>query len=276
MKLLKRKIMPYSLLILCSILFAAPLVWLISTSLKKQGELFADPPVFIPKQPQWSNYSAVFDTIDFFRLSGNTLLISLAVMVGVLISAPLAAYATSHIEWWGKKAVFAVIMATMLLPYQVTMLPLYVTFSKMGLIGSYVPLILPAFLSAGAGYYIFLMRQFFLTLPHSLIQAARIDGASEIRIYVQIILPLCKPVMATVGVLIFLATWSDFLGPLLYLNDQDTYTLSLGLYAFMQTHYIEWEKLMAASAMFTLPIIVLFFFAQKQFIEGIALTGIKG
>ncbi|WP_058300881.1 carbohydrate ABC transporter permease [Gorillibacterium timonense] len=271
----RQKLIPYTLLVLFSIIFAAPLLWLISTSLKKQSELFANPPVFIPRSPQWGNYADVFKTIDFFRLTGNTLLVSVLVVIGVLISAPLAAYACSHIDWFGKKPLFALVMATMMLPYQVTMVPLYVIFNKMHLIGSYVPLVLPAFLAAGAGYYIFLMRQFFLTLPHSLVQAARIDGASEARIYVQIIFPLCRPVVATVGVMTFLATWSDFLGPLLYLNDQKRYTLSLGLYAFMQTHYIQWEQLMAASAMFTVPIIILFFFAQKQFIEGIALTGIK-
>lgn len=276
MKVMRQKVIPYTLLTFFSLIFAAPLLWLVSTSLKKQEELFANPPIFIPRSLQWENYANVFKTINFFQLTGNTVLISVLVVVGVLISAPLAAYACSHIDWWGKNLLFTVILATMLLPYQVTMVPLYVIFNKMHLIGTYVPLVLPAFLGAGAGYYIFLMRQFFMTLPHSLVQAARIDGASEWRIYVQIILPLCRPVIATVGVLVFLATWSDFLGPLLYLNDAKRYTLSLGLYAFMQTHYIQWEQLMAASAMFTIPIILLFFFAQKQFIEGIALTGIKG
>ncbi len=276
MSTLKQKVIPYTLLVLCSAIFALPLLWLLSTSLKSQVELFADPPIFIPHNPQWHNYADVFNTINFFRLTGNTMFISIMAVIGVLISGPLAAYACSHIDWRGKNVLFAIIIATMLLPYQVTMVPLYVLFSKMNLVGTYVPLVLPAFLGAGAGYYIFLLRQFFLTLPHSLVQAARIDGATEARIYVQIILPLCKPVVSTVGVLVFLSTWSDFLGPLLYLNDQKTYTLSLGLYAFMQTHYIQWEQLMAASAMFTVPIIILFFFAQKQLIEGISLTGIKG
>ncbi|WP_231571596.1 carbohydrate ABC transporter permease [Gordoniibacillus kamchatkensis] len=271
-----QKIVRYSLLVLFSVVFAAPLLWLLSTSVKKQGELFASPPVFFPKVPRWQNYADVFDTINFFRLTGNTVLISVLTVIGILISAPLVAYACSHIEWKGKKILFAAVIATLLLPYQVTMLPLYVIWTRLGLVGTYVPLVLPAFLSAGAGYYVFMIRQFFMTIPNSLVQAARIDGASEFRIYAQIMLPLCKPIIATVGVLVFLAAWSDFLGPLLYLNDKDSYTLSLGLYAFMQTHYVEWEKLMAASAMFTLPIIVLFFFAQKQFIEGITLTGIKG
>jgi len=276
MNTVKYKIIPYALLIGLGIIFAAPFLWLLSTSIKSPGELFAIPPVLIPKNPRWQNYQDVFDTINFFRLVGNTLLITALTVAGILFSAPLVAYACSHIEWKGSKIVFAIVVGTLLLPYQVTMVPLYVTFSKMGLVGTYVPLILPAFLSAGAGFYIFMLRQFFLTIPPSLAQAARIDGASEFRIYAQIMIPLCKPVLVTVGVFVFLASWSDFLGPLLYLNHQETYTLSLGLYAFMQTHYIEWEQLMAASTMFTIPIVILFFFAQKQFIEGIALTGIKG
>lgn len=276
MDVVKNKIVPYILLLCFSAIFAAPLFWLLSTSIKQQNELFADPPIFIPSDPQWHNYLDVFDTIDFFQLTNNTLLISVLTVIGILFSAPLVAYACSHIEWKGKKLMFAIVIGTLLLPYQVTMVPLYVIWSKMGLIGSYTPLVLPAFLSAGAGYYIFMLRQFFMTLPNSLVQAARIDGASEFRIYFQIMFPLCRPVIATVGVLTFLAAWADFLGPLLYLNDVKTYTLSLGLYAFMQTHYVEWEQLMAASALFTLPIIILFFFAQKQFIEGIALTGVKG
>ncbi|MBB6675101.1 carbohydrate ABC transporter permease [Cohnella nanjingensis] len=276
MTLVKRKVVPYTLLVLLSLVFAAPLLWLLSTSLKSKDQLFVTKPLYFPSAPRWQNYADVFHTIDFVRLSANTLLVTLLTVAGLLISAPLVAYATSHIEWRGKKPLFAVVLATLLLPYQVTMVPLYIVWSKLGAIGTYVPLVLPAFLSAGAGYYVFLMRQFFMTIPNSLVQAARIDGASEMRIYAQIMLPLCKPVIATVGVLVFLSTWSDFLGPLLYLNDERTYTLSLGLYAFMQTHYVEWEQLMAASAMFTVPIIVLFFLAQKQFIEGIALTGIKG
>ena len=253
-----------------------PIYWMLATSLKSQSELFAYPPVFFPRDFEWTNYLKVFDTINFFQLTGNSLFISVSVVIGTLLSAPLTAYACSHIEWKGRGIVFVIVMATILLPYQVTMLPIYIVWNKLGLIGTYVPLVLPAFLSVGTGYFIFLFRQFFLSLPHSLVQAARIDGASEIRIYFQIILPLCKPVLATVGVLVFLQTWSDFLGPLLYLNDAKNYTISLGLYSFMQSNYVEWEKLMAASAMFTLPIIVLFFFAQKQFIEGISLTGIKG
>jgi multiple sugar transport system permease protein len=276
MKKQKSLVVPYIFLAGLSVVFLMPIYWMIATSLKTQSDLFAYPPVFFPKTLEWSNYLGVFETINFFQLTGNSLLISVMVVIGTLFSAPLTAYACSHIHWRGQKILFVIVMATLLLPYQVTMLPIYIIWNKMGMVGSNVPLILPAFLSVGVGYFIFLFRQFFLSLPHSLVQAARIDGASEVRIYVQIILPLCKPVLATVGVLVFLQTWSDFLGPLLYLNDESNYTISLGLYSFMQSNYVEWEKLMAASAMFTVPIVVVFFFAQKQFIEGISLTGIKG
>lgn len=276
MKTQKSHIVPYIFLFGLSVVFLMPIYWMLATSLKTQSDLFAYPPVFFPRVLEWSNYLKVFDTINFFQLTGNSLFISVAVVVGTLISAPLTAYACSHIQWRGRNILFIIVMATLLLPYQVTMLPIYIVWNKLGMIGTYVPLILPAFLSVGVGYYIFLFRQFFLSLPNALVQAARIDGASEIRIYFQIILPLCRPVLATVGVLVFLQTWSDFLGPLLYLNNVEKYTISLGLYSFMQSNYVEWEKLMAASAMFTIPIVVLFFVAQKQFIEGISLTGIKG
>ncbi|WP_245954317.1 carbohydrate ABC transporter permease [Paenibacillus flagellatus] len=276
-----RKSLPYRLLahaclVLCSLVFISPMIWLLLTSLKTDKELYTNPPVIVPKSLHWQNYADVFRQIDFLGMTWNTFLVSALCVVGILLSAPLVAFACSHIDWVGKKPLFVVVIATLLLPYQVTMIPTYIVWNKLELIGTYVPLVLPAFLSAGAGYYVFMLRQFFMTLPSSLFQAARIDGASDFRIYWQILLPLCKPVIATVAVFVFLGAWSDFLGPLLYLNDQAQYTLSLGLYAFMQTNYVMWEKLMAASAMFTLPIVVLFFFAQKQFIEGITLTGIKG
>ncbi len=271
-----KKIGAYVFLSLSGLLFLLPLIWMFLTSVKSQKELYANPPVLIPASFRWENYADVFRETQFLRMTGNTLMITVLCVAGLLITAPLVAYACSRIDWKGKKVVFAMVMATMLLPYQVTMVPTYIIWNKLGLIGTYIPLIVPAFACAGTGYYIFLLRQFFMTLPQSIIHSARIDGASEFRIYIQIALPLCRPILATVSVMFFLSTWSDFLGPLLYLNNEQLYTLSLGLYAFMQTHYVVWEKLMAASVMFILPVILLFFFAQKQFIEGITLTGIKG
>lgn len=270
-----KKIWAYFFLSSFGILFLLPFAWMLLTSVKSQKELYANPPVIIPTYLRWENYADVFRETLFLRMTLNTLLISVLCVIGVLISSPLVAYACSRIEWKGKKAVFALVIGTMLLPYQVTMVPTYIIWNRLKLIGTYVPLIVPAFMCAGTGYYIFLLRQFLMTIPQSIIHSARIDGASELRIYARIALPLCRPILATVSVMLFLATWSDFLGPLLYLNDERQYTLSLGLYAFMQTHYVVWEKLMAASVMFISPVILLFFFAQKQFIEGITLTGIK-
>jgi len=275
-KIFIRKILSHGGLIILCIIFAAPFLWMLSTSLKTPQELFAFPPNIIPKVIRLDNYYKAFMEIPFLRYTFNTLFIAIATVFGVVFSAPLVAYSCSLINWRGKNIVFVLILATFMLPYQVTMIPVYVIFNHLQLTGTYWPLILPAFTSAGYGFYVFLMRQFFMTIPVSLISAAKIDGASELRIYLQIVLPLCKPALTAIGIFTFLSSWSDFLGPLLYLNSQKTYTLTLGLYAFTQEHYVEWEKLMAASVMFTIPIIILFFFSQKQFIEGISITGIKG
>lgn len=268
------KILSYFTVIVLSLIFILPFGWLLSTSLKSLNEIFLMPPTIIPNNIRWDNYAEVFRKIPFLRYTFNTALITVMSMAGQLFAAPLVAYSVSLINWWGKKIVFVLVLATMMIPVQVTMIPVYLTFQKLGLVGTYWPLIIPTF--TGAPLYIFLLRQFFLSIPESLIMAARIDGASEVRIYYQIVLPLCKPALATVGVFTLLYTWSDFLSPLIYINRSEMYTLSLGLQAFLAEHYIEWPLLMAASAMFTIPIVIIFFFAQKQFIEGITLTGLKG
>lgn len=270
-----RKSLPvHMLLVLVGIAFLAPFAWMLLTSLKSLEEISTFPLTIWPEVFHWSNYKDVFDIIPFSRYFLNTLLITLASVVGQLFAAPLVAYSITKIEWSGRKWIFPIVIATMLLPFQVTMIPIYMIFKDLGLTGSYWPLIIPTF--TGAPLYIFLLRQFFMSIPDTIIQAARIDGASESRIYVTIILPLCRPALAAVAIFTFLYTWSDFMGPLLYLNKADMYTLTLGLQAFLAEHYTEWGLLMAASALFTLPLIIMFFFAQKQFIEGITLTGIKG
>lgn len=269
------KIISHAVLLAFSVVFSLPFIWMIITSLKTSKELFTDSLSLIPRSLQWSNYSAAFSSVDFMRLTGNTLFVTVLTILGFLISVPLVAYSCSLIEWRGKKIVFSIVMATMMLPGQVTLIPVYMIWNKLGVIGTYVPLILPAYF-AMSGFYIFMMRQFFMTLPMSIINSAVIDGASEFRIYSQIILPLTKPALAAISIFAFMGAWGDFFGPLIYLNKASMYTLSLGLTAFTQEHYVEWEKLMAASAMFTVPIIIIFFMAQKYFIEGITLTGIKG
>jgi multiple sugar transport system permease protein len=184
------------------------------------------------------------------------------------------AYSFSRIPWAGRNVLFLVTLATMMLPYQVTMIPLFIIFSRLGWVGTYLPLTAPRFF--GDAFYIFLLRQFFLTIPQELTDAARIDGASELRIYTQIMLPLTKPALATILVFEFLARWRAFIGPLIYLSKPSMYTVSLGMQMFRMEHDTKWAWLMAASIMLTAPVIIFYFFVQRTFIQGITMTGLKG
>jgi len=247
---------------------------MISTSFKLPTEIFEMPPRLIPRIFTFENYQQAVQTIPFIRYTLNTLFITLANVAGQLVIAPMIAYSLSLINWSGKKIIFPLVLVGMMIPQQVTMIPIYITFYKMGMTGTFWPLILPAFLGIPS-LYVFLLRQFFMGFPRSLIHAAKVDGASEIRIFYGIILPLCKPVLVAVAIFTFLYTWTDFLSPLLYLSRVEMYTLSIGLQAFVRERYVEWGPLMAASSLFTLPVIILFFVAQKQFVEGITLSGVK-
>jgi len=272
-KKVTKKVFIYILLISFGLMFLMPFVFLISTSLKSDIEAFSPNFTIIPKEIKWDNYAKAFKEIPYLTYTKNTLIITMSCVAGELISCPLVAYALSKVNWIGKKPIFALLLATMLIPYQVTMIPLYMIWNKLGLLGTKWPLIIPSFF--GGAYYIIILTQFFKTIPNSLLEAARIDGASEFKIYRSIMLPLSKPALATIGIFTFLANWSDFLGPLLYLSDQSQWTLSLGLQQFMSAHSVKWGLLMAASAMFTIPTVIIFFFAQRYFIEGIVTTGLK-
>lgn len=260
------------LLVALSVVFLVPFAWMLLTSLKSMEEVYQR--TIFPTKLHFDNYILAVTQIPFFRYAWNTIVITALCVVGTVISSAMVAYSMSKVRWNGKKYLFPIIVATMMIPYQVTLIPLYMIWNKLGLIGSIAPLVVPAFF--GGAYYIFLLRQFFKSIPDSLLEAAEIDGAGEVRIFAQIMLPLCKPAMASVAIFTFINTWSDFMGPMLYLNRQESYTLSIGLQAFLQQHYVQWGILMAASAIFTIPMIVLFFFAQKYFIEGITVTGVKG
>jgi multiple sugar transport system permease protein len=262
------------MMIILSLLFAFPFIWLLSTSLKSADDIFRNPLSLFSGKLHWGNYISATTDIPFFQYARNSAFVTIMSIIGQLFGATLVAYSISMIEWKGRKLVFGLIMATMMIPIQVTMVPVYIIFNKLGLIGSFWPLIIPTF--TGSPVYIFLLRQFFMGLPKSLMDAARIDGSSEIRTFLKVVLPLCKPVLLAVSVVTFLYTWSDFLSPLIYLTKQELFTLTLGLKGFMAQHTVEWHKLMAASAIFTVPVIILYFFAQKYFIQGITLTGIKG
>ena len=264
----------HAALIPAAFLFLLPFLWMLSTSLKTKPMIYVYPPILVPLPPNWINYPTAVTYIDFFLYTRNTLIIAAAATIGELISCSLVAYSLARIPWRGRNFLFILTVATLMLPYQVTLIPLFLVFKNLGWVGGFLPLIVPHFF--GSALYIFLLRQFFMTIPMELSEAARIDGASELRIYAEIILPLAKPALATVAIFEFIARWRDYLGPLIYLSNQNLYTLSLGIYQYRSQYGAQWELLMAASVLITLPIILLFFFLQKTFVQGIALTGIKG
>lgn len=268
------RIIIYILLIFFSIVFILPFIWLVSTSLKYESEAISYPPTIIPKEVNWSNYKRVFELVDFLRFYVNTIIITFFTVLGTVVSSSLVGYGFARIKGKGRNIWFVLLLCTMMLPQQITMIPVYIIFSKLGWVNTFLPLIVPAFL--GNAFFIFLLRQFFMNIPRELEEAAIIDGCSRIGIFLRIIIPLSRPALLTVTILSFMWTWNDFLNPLIYLNDTKKYTLALGLQMFQGQLNILWGPMMAASFMVILPLIILFFFAQKHFIEGISLSGIKG
>jgi len=262
-----------ALVTICGVI-VLPLVWMVSSSLKSNNEIFIYPPHLIPAHPLWRNYPAALQYIDFWRYFANSLTIAAFNVVGTVFSCTLTAYSFARLRWKGRNVLFAVCMATLMLPFQVQMIPLYIIFRHLGWIGTFLPLIVPPFF--GNALYIFLLRQFLLTIPRDLSEAASIDGAGEFGIFWRIIVPLIKPALAAVSLFAFLDAWQDFLAPLIYLDNPATFTLSLGLQLYYSVHATAWAYLMCASVVFTLPAIIIFFFAQKTFIQGITLTGVKG
>ncbi len=259
--------------LIITVLFLLPFIVMLSTSFKSPEETFSIPPRIWSDNWILDNYRRVFVAMPFWRYLGNTLFLSVVTVIGTLFSCPLVAYSLSKVPWKGRGPLFLLIISTMMLPPQVTMIPIYIMWNQTPLMGTYWPLIIPNFL--GSAFSIFLLRQFFRGIPNDLLDAARIDGASEIRIYWNIVLPLSRPALATIGLFAFVGAWTDFLNPLIYLSDPKMYTLSIGLYNFFSEHGVEWGPLMSACAIFSIPLVVIFIFAQRQFIEGISLTGLK-
>lgn len=256
------------------LLFALPLYWLIISSLKEQSDIFKVPPTLFPLNPRWMNFPDVLEVIPFFTYLRNTLLYVLFATIGSLLSNTVIAYGFARLRWPGRDYVFILVLATMMLPFQVRMIPMYILFHKIGWLNTLLPLVVPGFF--GNPFYIFLLRQFYRTIPLDLSDAARIDGASEIQIFWHIVLPLMKPAIVTLLLFEIIFTWNDFIGPLIYTRDVDKYVLSIGLRMFFTLYGARWDLLMACSTMFTIPMVILFFLGQRRFIEGIALTGIKG
>lgn len=262
------------ILILIGLFFLLPFLWMLSTALKSNTEIFASPPVWIPRPPQWHNFVKALEVIPFFQYMGNTAFIASMDVLGTVLICPMVAYGLSRLEWKGRDALFFITIAVMMIPQEVTMVPTFILFNRLNLVGTYIPLFIQSFF--GRPFMIFLLRQFFMNLPRDLEDAARVDGAPELLIYGRIVLPLVVPGLLTVGLFRFMAAWNDFVGPLLYLSDPKTYTLSIGLQMFTTQNRTEWSLLMATALLITLPVIVVYFFVQKRFIEGITFSGIKG
>ncbi|QDS97737.1 L-arabinose transport system permease protein AraQ [Adhaeretor mobilis] len=262
------------LVVLATALFAIPLVWMVLTSLKTPEQIANAPYSWWPSPLRWENYREAVSAMPFLRYLVNTLVLCLGSVAGTLFSCTLAAYAFARLRFPGRNLLFAVLIATMLLPWQVTMAPRFLLIRELGLYDSLGALIAPTFL--GNAFYIFLLRQFFLTIPQDMIEAARMDGASELGILWRIALPLARPALATVALLQFVAAWNNYGGPLLYLNDPQHFPLAYGLERFVSSHSTQTHLLMAAAVLFTLPIVAAFFLAQRLFLRGIATTGLKG
>ena len=256
-----------------SIVILMPLAWMISTSLKPLSHVFRFPPEFIPQRIVWSNYPDALTQLPFDIYFGNTMFIVFWTVLGEVIVSSIVAYAFSRLRWKGRNALFIVVLATMMLPRQVTLIPDFLIFKHLGTIDTFWPLILPSWF--GNPFYIFLLRQYFLTHSRELDQAAVIDGCSRFGVFWRITMPMSKPVLAAVAIFSFQYHWNDFFRPLIFLFSEENYTLALGLRFFQGTYGTEWNSLMAVSLVVMLPLIIVFFFTQKIFIQGVVFTGYK-
>ncbi len=259
-----------------SFAFVFPFLWMLFTALKTPQELLQGTDVFFPTDPQWSNFKTAVQAIPFFLYLKNSLIIVILVVTGTLFSATTAAYAFAKLQWKGRDKWFVVMLATLMIPIQVILIPTYIMYAQIGWLGTRLPLIVPAFFGGGAAFYIFLLRQFYKGIPKELSESAIIDGANHFQIFVKIMLPLTKPALITVALFTFMATWNDYFGPLIFLSNPEHWTLAIGLRAFQTQYGGRFDLMMAAAILIMLPTLVIFFFAQKSFIEGITFTGIKG
>ena len=265
----------YVLLIGLGALFLLPLLWMLTSSLMPEGAGIRFPPEFIPKTITWSNYPKIFSLIPFHLFFRNSVFVSTVSVIGELLSSSLVAFAFARLRFPGKNGLFLVLLSTMMLPGVVVLVPTFILWRNLGLVNTFAPLTVGSFFAPA--FSVFLLRQFFLTINLELDEAAKVDGASEFRIYWQIILPLAKPALATIAIFSFLASWNDFLGPLIYLSDSNLYTLAIGvnyLRNFRGGGELAYQ--MAAATLFVLPCVILYYIAQRYMVEGIVTTGLKG
>ena len=273
-----RRAVLYTVLIVGVIPTVLPFVWLVRSALMDNNQMFIAPPEWIPKPFEWSNFSGALTAQPFARYFLNTMIIEFFTVTGTLLTCSIAAFSFSRLRWRGRNLVFGILLSGLMLPQAVLLVPTFLMWDYVQAINTYYPLIVPAwFGGAGGGIFnVFLLRQFFLTIPYELDEAAYIDGASPWRVFWQVIVPLSKPALMVVGIFTFIRTWNEFLDPLIYLNDSSKFTLALGLASFQGIYNAQWGYLMAAATATILPIIILFFFAQRYLIEGVTLTGVKG
>ena len=269
-------IFTFFLLTFGALIIALPFFWMITTSLKESGDVYLYPPEWIPNPPQWSNYREVLDVVPMGRIALNTLIIVGGVMIGTLFSCSFAAYGFARLRGPGRNFIFLIVLATMMLPTTVTLVPTYIFFNKIGWIDSFKPLILPAYF--GSPFFIFLLRQFYLGLPRELEESARLDGASNYRIWWDIMLPLSKPALATVAVFTFIGTYNDFFGPLIYLSSESKRTIAVSLAYFNGSPRAgpQMHLVMAMTLLAIIPSVVIFLFAQRVFVRGIVTGAVKG
>jgi multiple sugar transport system permease protein len=271
------RLLLYLAIVVLAVLFAAPFLWAVSTSLKQTQEIYSFPPTILPRSPQWGTYLRVLEEEPFLVWVRNSLIIVTLNTLGGVLTASFVAYSFARFRYRGRDTLFVITLGTMMLPAQVTLLPQYILFHALGWINTLLPLWVPSWFGGGA-FSIFLLRQFIKTLPRELDQAAFIDGASYVRIYWSVLMPLCRPALATLAILSAIEHWNDFLAPLIYLNSPDKFTVAVGLNFFQAVSDMKYPMeylLMAASVMAIIPAMVLFFLTQRYFMEGIVLSGVK-
>lgn len=256
------------------IIFVTPFLVMLSTAFRTNADAFTRPASLFPRVWTLDNFPAAMSIIPYWRYMANTILVTVLSVLGTVISTPMVAYSLAKIKWRGAPVISGLLFATMMIPYTVTMIPLYRIFAKLHLTNTYIPLILPTFF--GSSYFIIIVRQFMLGIANSLLEVAKIDGANEMQVYTKIILPLCKPVLTTVAIYAFMNAWSDYLAPMIYISKTEMLTLSLGLQQFMSEFSTDWSRLMAAAVIFVVPVVLFYVIFQRNFVEGISTSGIKG
>lgn len=273
-KIIKRGI-SHLILMSGAITMIFPFYWMLKTSLLTSGQALEMPPKLWFQMPLYlGNYKDVFELAQTARAIGNSLFVAVVATAGVLFTCSIAAFAFAKMHFPGEKKLFGIIFATMLIPSQVTLIPLYVIFSKMGWVDTHLPLIIPQIMVNAYG--VFLIRQFMITIPDSYIEAVKLDGGGYFKIYSSIMMPLCKPALITLGMFTFVGNWNNFVGPLIYLNSEDKFTLPLIINSFRSAYAVDWGLLMAGSTVAVVPLFIIYLFVQRAFIEGIATTGLKG